>query len=100
MGSYSDAALALGPVSYFRLDDVGSALVDATGTLGNGTYTGSPTQGVAGAVDDGTAVTFSGSGQYAASPVSNALNNKSAYTISVFAKVRWVSVDLVHESLN
>jgi hypothetical protein len=59
---YRAAVIADSPVAYWRLDDTGSAAVDAMGHA-DGTYQGSCTHGVAGALagDPDTAVALDGS---------------------------------------
>jgi hypothetical protein len=60
--SYYDTVLALSPVSYWRLNEATPGTGTATDVMGarNGTYVGSPTGGVTGAIVDDTdkAVTF------------------------------------------
>ena len=68
LGGYSSAiASTSGLTNYWQLGDAsGTVAVDNTGAA-NGTYTGAPTLGVAGAItgDSNTAVTFNGTTQYA-----------------------------------
>ena len=57
---YKDTVLADGPVAYYTLDEAGSTAINygSTGPGGDGTYIGTPTQAVAGAV--GGAVSLDG----------------------------------------
>ena len=56
--SYSAEVLADSPTIYWRLDETsGTTATDASGGGLDGTYQNTPTLGVAGAVDDGTAIT-------------------------------------------
>ena len=67
MSAYSDAVLALSPVAYWRLGEPSGTIADnAEGTAAlDGTYTNSPTLGVAGLLtrDPNTAVAFTIAGQ-------------------------------------
>jgi len=76
-------------VAYWRLGEAsGTTAVDETGSH-NGTYVGSPTLGVPGALvgDTDTAVDFDGVDDYISVPYSAALAVTSAYTIEFWANL-------------
>lgn len=86
---YAAAVLADGPVAYYRLGDSGGTMVDSSGNSHNGTYTGSPTRGVPGALtgDSDTAVTFNGSSQEATAAYWAGLDTiKTNFSIEAWAK--------------
>jgi len=67
--SYSSEVLADSPVGYWRLEETtGATAADSSGNARDGTYTGSPTLGVPGALAISTnkATTFNGTTQYVA----------------------------------
>src|SRR5215472_2077563 len=71
--SYSQVILAKGPVGYWRLGEAGSpSAFDSSGSGSDGTYNGSPSFGIPGAIagDPDTAVGFNGpdSGDYVEVP--------------------------------
>lgn len=86
---YSTRLLASSPTAYWRLgESSGTSAADASGNGNTGTYTGSPTLGVSGAIagDSNTAVTFSGS-NYVSGPSTGGLNiTGSAVTLEAWVK--------------
>jgi len=91
--AYRDLILSDGAVGYWRLGEAsGTTAEDETGSY-PGTYVGSPTLGVAGAISDGsTAVQFDGSTQRVTIPYNSALAPTGAITLELFANANWGSI--------
>jgi PKD repeat protein len=86
-GSYSGAVLADSPLAYWRLGEAsGTSAADASGNNRTGSYVGSPSRGLPGALagDANTAVGFNGSSQYVSVPYAAALN-PSQFTVEAWA---------------
>jgi len=85
--TYADHVTELRPIAYWRLGEAsGTTAVDATGNGYDGTYTNTPTLGVAGALTDDTdtAVEFaSGSSEYVNVAYDAALN-PATFTVSAW----------------
>ena len=90
VGSYYNAVrFAANLISYWRLGEAsGTVAVEAGASGYNGTYTGAPTLGVAGALpgDADTAVTFNGTTQYVTVPDATGLDLADAFTIEAWVK--------------
>jgi hypothetical protein len=87
--SYSTEVLADSPLVYLRLGDAsGTTATDSSGNSMDGTYVGSPTLGVAGALagDSDTAVTFNGSTQAATVPSTGLPTTDVDQTIECWVK--------------
>lgn len=85
-GTYSAAVLADSPVIYYRLGEAsGTTMIDSSGNSHNGTYTGSPTLGVAGAVTGDTAATFNGS-NYGDVAYGSYMDSSTALTLECWLK--------------
>jgi len=87
--SYSSEVLADSPVGYWRLEETtGATAADSSGNARDGTYTGSPTLGVPGALAISTnkATTFNGTTQYVA------ISDNAAFSIpttNLFSVEAW-----------
>jgi RHS repeat-associated protein len=82
--NYGSQVSALNPAGYWRLGEAsGTTAGDATANGRNGSYTASPTLGVAGAIPANTAVNFNGTNQYVQIPYAAALNS-STFTVSAW----------------
>lgn len=87
--SYKTNVLSLSPVAYWPMDEASGNLVDASGNGWTGTVTGSPTYEAAGPTINGaaqSAVTWSGSGQYA--HVSSSLTSPASDGLTIAAWVK------------
>ena len=85
--AYRDSVLADSPAAYWRLGEPsGTTAADASGNNRTGSYVGSPTLGVGGALvgDSNTAVSFNGSSQYVEVPYAAALNPSTWARLSRF----------------
>jgi hypothetical protein len=84
---YYETVLALGPVGYWRLGDAGATAVDEMG-VNNGSFAGSPTKGVTGAIagDTNKAITLAGSPAKVSINDNNALDLGDTFTINA-----WIS---------
>lgn len=86
--AYRDAVLATNPLSYWRLgESSGVTAVDEMG-VNDGTYTNTPTLGVAGLLtgDSDTAVTLNGTTQYVNVPYAAALHPGDTFTLAALFK--------------
>jgi RHS repeat-associated protein len=86
--AYSATTAASSPTGYWRLgESSGTSAADASGGGHPGTYTGTPTLGVSGALagDGNTGVTFNGSTQYVAGG-DLSVEEGSTFTIEAWAK--------------
>jgi hypothetical protein len=89
ISGYSSAVLADSPVAYWRLgESSGTNAADASGAGRAGTYVGTPSFGLQGALsgDANTSVGLNGSSQYVEVPYSSALN-PSQFTVEAWAYV-------------
>lgn len=87
--TYSAEVLADSPLVYLRLgESSGTTAADSSGNSRNGTYVGSPTLGVAGAIsgDANTAVTFDGSTQAVTVPSTGLPTTDVDQTIECWVK--------------
>ena len=84
---YRDVVLADSPIGYWRLGDIGAIARDELG-LHDGMYSGSCTQGVAGAIagDANTAVTFDGGSCKVTMPVAFAFAGTAAFSVEAWVQ--------------
>lgn len=84
---YVDEVLLDSPLLYWRLNDTsGTTAADASGNSKTGTYVGSPTKGVPALINAGTAVDFSGTGQYVDGPAGDSTMQTGQYTVEAWVK--------------
>jgi hypothetical protein len=84
--TYPEVVLSDHPLGYWRLGDTGTVAVDETGAH-DGTYSGSCTQNVKGAIagDPNTAVTFDGSTCKIAIPAAFSFAGTAAFSVELWA---------------
>lgn len=88
-GNYASVVLSDSPVAYFRLDESSGTTMacQVDPTNNNGTYSGSPSLGVSGAVFPGTGVNFATTSKYATIPAVSALHPSStSFSIELWFK--------------
>ena len=84
--AFSDVALAKSPVWYAKLDEIsGATFADASGTLTDGTFFGTPLFGEPGATGEGTSIYFDNSSS-ADSPSNSLLFGSFIFDVHLFAK--------------
>ena len=89
MSAFTDLVMALSPLQYYRLNESsGTALVDFSGTLGNGLINNTPTLSQAGATDDGdTCMLFTAaSNEYCQGAIQSQLAGATAFSFNCFIK--------------
>lgn len=85
--AYRDEVLADSPRGYWRFGEAsGTVANDETANNLDGSYVGSPTLGVTGAVVGDTAVTLSGSAQYVSIPDDNLLDPGDTLSVECWIK--------------
>lgn len=91
--TYVDTVLANGGANllrYYRLDEAsGTSAYDIGGTGQTGTYNGSPTLGVPGAIsgDTDTAITLNGSSQFVSLPTTGLPSGSAAWSVGCWVKL-------------
>lgn len=91
LSTYSSVVASSSPVGFWRLGEAsGTTMADSSGNARDGSYFGSPTLSVPGALDGdtNTAVGFNGTSQYATVPDNAAFDIDTTGSLSVEAWVR------------